>query len=440
VNNSRSYAARSLHMLSWAVLQFFFAVCLISGCAAGGQASELAERAAMATQGRTSGLNPVPDPTTGTGEATLGSNVFAVSLYAALSGQEGNLSFSPLSISSCLAMAYEGARGKTREEMARVLHFPRDRDKFHSSIPQPGAWISWSSGSLSPVLSMANALWGQQGYRFVPEFLQALRQYHASELRQVDFAGKTDGTRHTINRWVEEKTGGKIQELISQGVLGPDTKLVLTNAVYFKGSWVSRFLEKNTRPGIFSTGRGRSMTVAMMEQTSDFRYMEVEGASILEMPYAGGGLSMVVLLPKDTDGLFEFERSLSSSMIEQWMGRLLRKGTMKVHVRLPRFRVSSAFELGRTLSHMGMPTAFQSDADFSGMTGSRELFIGNVLHKAFVEVNEEGTEAAAASAAVMTKAALRVYDFTADHPFLFLILEHSTGNILFMGRLVDPKD
>lgn len=400
------------------LVKVFIMVFLFTGCAAVGQAGE----SSADPPGRMKGTQS-----------------FAANLYTTLMGRDGNLSFSPSSISSVLAMAYEGAKSSTRTQMAAVLHFPLDRRQFHSFLSENSTGIASLSGQPDIGLSFANALWGQTGYVFSQRFLSDLKQYHSSELRLADFSGQTETARGTINGWVEEKTGGIIRDLIKQGVITPDTRLVLINAIYFKGLWAAPFSRKNTRPGRFSLSPKKASTVDMMDQTGDFRYLEAAGLRILELPYTGGGLSMLIILPVAKGDLSAAEQSISPSALGRWLDDLEERHPGQVHVRLPRFTVSSEFDLSRTLVSMGMPDAFGAGADFSGMTGSRELFIGAVVHKAFVEVNEEGTEAAAASAAIMTKSIPMVREFHADHPFLFLIKENRTGRVLFMGRVLDPK-
>lgn len=396
----------------------FFLLVLCTACAATGQAREPSGD----QQGRRSG-----------------SQSFAVSLYTALMEMDGNLIFSPASVSSVLVMAYEGAKGRTRSQMSAVLDVPLDRREFHGFLSEQSKETTSPPGQPGIRLSIANALWGQTGYTFRPEFLSDLRQYHASELHLVDFSGQRETARRSINGWVEEKTGGVIRDLVKQGVVTPETRLVLTNAIHFKGLWASQFSLKDTGPGLFTTVTGESIPVEMMDQTGDFRYLETSGVKVLELPYTGGGLSMVIILPDKYRGLPEIEKSLHLQLLKTWITDLSTRYPEQVRVRLPRFTVSTEFDLSKTLARMGMPDAFEAGADFSGMTGSRELFISSVIHRAFVEVNEEGSEAAAASAAVMTKSAFMVREFQADHPFLFLIRENRNGTILFMGRVIDPK-
>jgi len=388
-------------------------------------------------QGASAGQAPAACP--GDAEIKGGHQTFALSLYAAIRGRDGNVSLSPLSISSVLGLAYEGARTTTREQMARVLCFPLDAEEFHHQVSGTRQALGRVSDSSGLRLDMANALWGQQGYRFLDTYQADLERYHASELRQVDFRGMPDSVRIIINTWIRDSTGGIIRDLVKQGMITAETRLVLTNAVYFKGSWAQGFDRRDTKTSSFLTPDGAGVPVDMMERTGDFAYLETPSVKVLDMPYAGDRVSMVVVLPGKKDGLPQVESSLGPSVLTRWMKQLETAPPVQVRVRLPRFTAAGEFDLSRTLAGMGMPSAFTPDADFSGMTGAKRLFIARVIHKALVEVNEEGTEAAAASAAIMTKSVPRVREFLADHPFLFLIRERSTGTILFMGRVAAPR-
>jgi len=367
-----------------------------------------------------------------------GNNAFALDLYAKLRTGEGNLFFSPYSISTALAMTYAGARGETERQMAGVLHFDLPQSELHPAL---GAMVNDlnARGKKGYQLVVANALWGQKGYRFLTEFLGLTRTHYGAGLNEVDFARAADAARKTINAWVEKQTRDKIRDLIKPGVLGSLTRLVLTNAIYFKGDWASQFKERSTRDEPFTMLDGKQVHVPIMNQTTEFRYMETDSFQALEMPYVGEELSIVVFLPRKTDGLPAFEQSLSADNLTTWLSRLRKR---KVLVGFPRFKMTSSFELADVLKAMGMATAFTGAADFSGMTGGKDLHISNVIHKAFVEVNEEGTEAAAATAVVMRLTAALpepTPSFRADHPFLFLIRDNKTHSILFLGRVLNPK-
>ncbi|MBC8217171.1 MAG: serpin family protein [Planctomycetes bacterium] len=392
-----------------------------------------------------------------------GNNKFAVGLYARLRGNEGNLFFSPYSISTALGMTYAGARGATAGQMAQVMQFPTERnkalggdneDKLSYRIEKrlmSDERLAAAFGRLQKTLkadpekkgyelSVANALWGQRGYEFREQFLEVVRAGYHSGLSEVDFAGATESARRTINAWVEKKTNKKIKELIKPGVLNRLTRLVLTNAIYFKGNWESEFKKGRTQPGTFTLADGNKVDVPMMNQTEEFGYMDTGGFQALELPYVDNELSMIILLPKKTDGLSDFEKTLTSKNLSGWLGTLYKR---KVIVSIPKFKMTSQFSLASVLKSMGMSDAFvPGAADFSGMNGRRDLFISAVIHKAYVEVNEEGTEAAAATAVAIGVTSVgpsRPPVFRADHPFLFLIRDNRSGSILFIGRVMNPR-
>jgi serpin B len=293
-------------------------------------------------------------------------------------------------------------------------------------------------------LSMANRLWGRAGYEFQPAFLALTEKHYGARLETLDFAHDPDGARGAINRWVERQTADKIKDLIKPGVLAGDTRLVLTNAIYFKGSWADPFKKEATKDEPFLGGPAaeRKVDVPMMHRTGGYRYAEDDAAQILELPYAKNEVSMVVILPRKADGLPQLERAMDAKWLGGAVGRL--KGRENVQVALPRFTMTAEFELSKPLSSMGMPLAFDpAKADFSGMSTRERLAIDKVIHRAFVDVNEEGTEAAAATAVTMRPTAVREPEpptvFRADHPFVFLIRDTRSGDILFMGKVVDPK-
>jgi len=398
----------------------------------------------------TFGSTDKPDAKTEMYEQTVveGNNEFALALFAQLQGQEGNLFFSPYSISTALAMAYTGARSETEIQMAKALHFPvitnPDKETSSSVVPDRQQFASAFGRIIKDLnnrgekgsyeLTVANALWGQQDYGFLTEYLELIKTNYDGQLNEADFLTAAESARKTINTWVEEKTKDKIKNLIAPGVLNSMTRLVLTNAIYFKGNWASQFETDRTKPAPFTLLSGDKIDVSMMNQTAEFSYMETEDFQGLELPYVDNELSMIILLPKANDGLIDFEKILTTENLSQWLGRLHKR---KVIVSIPKFKMTSHFALASVLKSMGMPNA----ADFSGMNGKKDLFISAVIHKAYVDVNEEGTEAAAATGIVMgiTSVGPRQPVFRADHPFLFLILDNQTGSILFIGRVMRPK-
>ncbi len=365
-----------------------------------------------------------------------GNDEFAVALYHKLRMKEGNLFFAPYSISTALAMTYAGARGNTAVQMAQVLQFPLEQEQLHPTFASLEAMLSDIAGKGYIQLQVANALWPQQGYPLRAEFLALMKQCYGVSISAVDY-GEAEVARRTINTWVEEKTGGRIKELVLPGVLHALTRLALVNAVYFKGSWANRFDQHLTRDAQFWVTPTDQVRTPMMSLVHEFGYGQVGGLQILELPYVGSDLSMVVLLPAEIDGLAELEERLTAQNLARWTKNL---SSTEVEVFLPKFEITLPFRLDEELKSMGMVDAFGDSADFSGMAGSRDLAIGAVLHKAFVAVDEQGTEAAAATAVEVTLKMLPLPSpiFRADHPFVFLIRENGTGSILFLGRVVNP--
>jgi len=411
-------------------------VALVLGVVAGALAVEVRE---VAPEAGPAGPPVKPEPVKPEKAVVGGNNAFALDLYGKLREREGNLFFSPFSISTALAMTYAGARGETEAQMAKVLHFPPGREKLHPACKTLIDDLNARQEKGGYELSVANALWGQKGYGFGKVFLHVTRTYYGAGLNEVDFVKAAEAARQRINKWTEEKTRGKIKDLIPPGVLTELTRLVLTNAIYFKGDWAAQFDEKATRDAPFTLLDGEKVDVPMMHQREDFGYMERETFQALALPYVGKELSMVVFLPKEVGGLAELEKSLTAKNLAKWLPALRKR---KVRVWLPKFKMTSQFRLDKTLMAMGMADAFTRAADFSGMNGKKDLFISAVIHKAFVDVNEEGTEAAAATAVVVgitSVAPRRHVVFRADHPFLFLIRDNKSGSILFMGRVVNPQ-
>ena len=382
-----------------------------------------------------------------------GNNEFALRLFAKLQSTKGNLFFSPYSISTALAMTFAGARGQTESQMAEVLHFPvsanqrmdstsksmLDRQQFAADFGKIIKDLNNRGQKGAYTLTVANALWGQKGYEFLKEFQELIEKSYDGRLNEADFVRAAEAARKTINDWVEKKTNGKIKNLISQGVLNSMTRLVLTNAIYFKGNWASQFKVDRTKDAPFTLTDGQKIDVPMMNQKAEFGYMETDDFQALEMPYVDQELSMVILLPKKFDALGEFEITFIQDNLTQWLTKIHKR---EVVVFVPKFKMTSQFSLASVLQSMGMTDAFSSDANFSGMDGKRDLFISAVIHKAYVEVNEEGTEAAAATGVVMRLTSVGPTPtpvFRADHPFLFLIRDNLTGSILFIGRVANPK-
>lgn len=360
-------------------------------------------------------------------------NRFAVDLYRKVASDPGNLIFSPLSISTVLASLVPGAAGTTKDEMLRVLHLPGavSYRSFMAGLDQRGhaGGAQWT---------MANRAWVQNGLELSKSYVSATKNGFGYEIGQTDFAKSPENARLAINQWVEQQTQKRILDLFPPGSIGPDMRLVLANAIYFKGFWDSQFDKKSTSDASFHLSRSQTATVPTMTQRHVYPFGHFGDVRVLELPYRGNQLSMVVVLPDSVDGLAALEKNLSAEYLQQWANGL---HPQEVEVELPRFLSKQKFDLTRTLADMGMPTVFDAQsADLSGITGKRDLFLGIVVHGAFVEVNEEGTEAAAATGGgIRATATIMPETFHADHPFLYFIRDRQTGAILFMGRLVDPR-
>lgn len=369
-----------------------------------------------------------------------GNSAFGFDLYQELKEKEGNLFFSPYSISTALAMTYAGARGQTEKEMAEVLHFSLEQEPLHSSFSKLQSELNVIQDKGHVKLSIANSLWCQKDYNFLDSFLNINEKYYGAGLNFVDFERKTESVRITINTWVENETQEKIKELIKKGMLTPLTTLVLCNAIYFKGDWLSQFDKEKTADADFYISLKKTIKVPLMSQKSEFKFKDFGSFSAIELSYEGNDLSMIIFLPKKVDGLVDLEQSLTDDRVKNWIDELLKSYRREIFVSLPKFKTTCEFQLAKVLAEMGMSNAFLlPPANFSGMTGRKDLFISEVIHKAFVDVNEEGTEAAAATAVVMQSLAIsRPLTFRADHPFVFLICENQTGSTLFIGRIVDP--
>ena len=381
------------------------------------------------------------------GSTAEGNNRFAFDLYRQLASSPDspgrNIFFSPYSISSALAITYEGARGTTADEIRSVLHFPADVTLMREGFAATDALLN--HGSENYTLRTANALWAEETYQFLPEYVGTAAQWYGANVTNLDFRNNPEGSRATINRWVEEQTEEKIRDLLPAGSIDPLTRLVITNAIYFKGTWAEQFDPNETRDAEFRVGPNEIVQVRMMQRTDEdavFRYTETDALQALELPYAHGdgtGLSMLVLLPKG-DNLTAVEERLDAGMVAGLRDSL---ESQRVKVYFPKFTLETEYSLPRELAAMGMPTAFTGDADLSGMDGTRDRFVSDVVHKAFVDVNEEGTEAAAATGVVVNLVSMPLEDttpvFRADHPFVFMIVEEDSGTVLFMGRVADPE-
>jgi serpin B len=374
---------------------------------------------------------------------TDGNGAFAFDLYKLLSEEEGNLFYSPYSISAALAMTYAGARGDTEKQLADTLRFYLSQNQLHpafNSLDQElasrGEGAEGKDGE-GFRLNIVNAIWGQKDYAFLVSFLDTLAENYDAGLRIVDFIGETELSRITINDWVSDETEGRIKDLIPQGAINQMTRLVLTNAIYFNAAWQYPFEKDATSPGVFYLVNGDEVTVPMMEQQESFSYIKGDNYQVVELPYDGQELSMVIILP-DPGQFALFEETIEYQKIKGIIESLERR---EVRLRMPKFEFDSSFSLKKALTEMGMPVAFSEGADFSGMTGKKDLFISDVIHKAFVSVDEAGTEAAAATSVIMELTAMpeTPLEVTLNRPFIFLIRDIETGAILFVGRVINPS-
>jgi serpin B len=376
-------------------------------------------------------------------ELVAGNSAFAFDLYRAIQDKDGNLLFSPYSISLALAMTYTGARGETEAQMADTLHYTLPQERLHPAfnaldleLISRGENAEGEDGGFK--LNIANSIWGQTGYSFLPQFLDILAENYDAGLRLLDFMKEPEDSRVTINDWVSDETEGKIEDLLPPDSITPLTRLVLTNAIYFNAAWSYPFSEGQTHDDTFHLLDGGQVTVPMMEGTERFGYAEGEGYQAVELPYEGQQMTMDIWLP--AAGRFEeFTGALDSDAVAAILEDI---STQEVHLTMPKFTYESQAGLKDALAAMGMPAAF-SGADFSGMDGTRDLFIDNVIHKAFIDVDEEGTEAAAATAVIMALTAApepaQPKEVRVDRPFVFMIRDIQTEAILFLGHVVNPS-
>lgn len=363
-------------------------------------------------------------------------NMFGFEFLSKVLGQDnGNVFFSPYSITSAFSMAYEGARGTTSDEMESVFHFIQDNIARKNYVSRINSELNDPSQQYK--LDIANALWIQNDYPVFSSYTDTIKQYYAANVTNLDLKGDSENSRKIINTWVENKTNQKIVDLLPQGSINENSRVVLTNAIYFKGNWTNQFDAQDTSNQNFTTSANKIVTIPMMTTTSSFPYFEDNNIQVLKMPYQGGHLSMVVLLPKNNN-LKSLANSLSVEKLQQWNGNMT---TEPVTVYMPKFTLDTKYILNDYLPSMGMPSAFSpNDANFTGISSVKDFSISTAVHQAFVKVDEKGTEAAAATGAVfqVTSMPLSKYTFRADHPFIFMIYDDQTGLVLFMGQVVNP--
>ncbi|MFC2115108.1 serpin family protein [Bacteroidota bacterium] len=368
------------------------------------------------------------------------SNQFAIDLFKQLQEKSDNLVYSPYSISTVLAMTYSGAEGQTAQEMREVLYFPpaNQLDPAEKDLNER----ILSNDTLDGIeISLANAIWAQENFHFLPEYMEKIKKWYDAPLTKMNFINEQsrEENRLKINQWVLDNTGQKIRNLIGEGVLNTNTRMVLTNAVYFNGSWMWPFNKHLTSPSLFHINSKESINTDFMHLTKTLDYYEDEEIQAIRLPYKNERISMMIILPGSVEGWELVSRVLDLEKLSLVEAQLTPK---EVYVSMPKFSSELQFNLRKELSGMGMEKAFSRDADFSGMTGEKNLFIDEVVHKAFIEVSESGTKAAAATSAIMGLKSALIEDperFNADHPFLYLIKDHQTGCIIFLGRLVKPS-
>ena len=419
------------------------AAAALAGCTGGGSA-----RTETPTETPTD--TPTEDPPTNEpsvddeplAELSAGNAAFALDLHEHLAAEDGgNLFLSPYSISVALAMTFAGARGETREQMAETLHYTLGED-VHPAFADLRAALESRETTEDPVeneevdafqLAAANALWGREGYPFDEDYITLLDEHYGAGLRRADFAGDPDGERERINDWVADATEDRIEDLLPPDSISAQTVLVLTNAIYFMASWYQEFDPENTEDDTFTALDGSESTIPFMHQNLRTNHASVEGAEAVELPYVGQDVSMVLILPDD---LREFERELDADRL---FGVFEELGDARGDLALPKFEYETEVQLSEALADLGMPVAFGGDADFGGMVdGDGDLWIDEVFHQAFVSVDEEGTEAAAATAVVMEESAPPEWgEMRFDRPFLFCIRDRPTDAVLFLGRVVD---
>jgi serpin B len=415
------------------------AIPLVTACAAQDPTAGIAE----ARSDRERVTNPAVTPNE-LAALVEGNTAFARDLYRLLAAEDGNIVYSPYSISAALAMTYAGARGETEAEMAAALQYRLDQATLHrafNALDQKLAALAEvqlepDQKGEPPRLNIANSVWAERTKEFLPEYLHVLAEQYGAGLRLVDFRGDPDGARQLINRWVEQQTEDRIKNLIPEGALDSLTRLVLTNAIYFKGSWLFPFDEARTADGAFTRLDGSRVTVPMMRLAEQLRYTRAAGYQAVELPYVGQQLSMVLVLP-DEGRFSDVEATIDPRKLDFAGSR-----SYQVNLAMPKFEFETQFSLRSQLQALGMNLAFDGgNADFSGMDGLRDLYISDVVHRAFISVDERGTEAAAATAVIIrvVSAPADTVELVLDRPFLFFVRDNTTGTILFAGRVVDPS-
>lgn len=436
-------------------LTFFLSSLITSGCFASGDQHNGAGPTTD-PEARPAADTPTPDPATGSdqdaaspptdagdGYLRQGLNEFGFALYRQLADtSEANLFYSPLSVAEALGLVYAGASAETATELRDVFQFPSAAAALGQQLRAFEQRLTDQAGADPPrfEFTIANAAWVQSGFALRDEYRQTVAEAFAAQVADVDFQTSPEAATRTINQWVAKQTNDRIRELMTPASIRPETRLVLTNAVYFLGSWERPFDQQLTRPGPFTAAAGAAVEVPLMRQTARFRYAEFDGGQALALPYKGDALELVAFLPTAGQPLGSLESQLSPARIEQWT-RTMRP--QQVHVVLPKFTIKWRDELNQPLKALGVRAAFDPQAaDLDRIASDAELYVALVVHEAFVAVDEQGTEAAAATGvgvAITSIDPQRPKAFIADRPFLFLIRDRTTGAVLFVGRLVQPE-
>jgi len=376
------------------------------------------------------------------------SAAFCVDLYHQLAIKPGNHFFSPFSIVTALAMTSAGAAGATDAEMAAALHINPDPAKRHAECASWARMLNSANDALfkrpagGMEISTANSIWLATRLQFKKTFVDIAKDSYQAEVRGADFAGNAKQAVKDINDWVEDKTKGKIKDIVDVRAIPPDTALILANAIYFKADWARPFKNESTHDADFTLDGGEKIKAPLMSQTAPFNYVnrEAEGFAALEMPYKDQRMTMLVLLPNKIDGLPALEKKLTGPLVTDTIHSLKRE---RVVVYVPKFHAETEYQLADHLQALGMKLAFSTNADFSGITDIKPTYISAVIHKAFVDVDEKGTEAAAATVVGIRAGSAAPPKppvvFRADHPFIYFIRDTQTGQILFAGRMADPR-
>jgi serine protease inhibitor len=373
-------------------------------------------------------------------QAAQSSTALGLDLYRSFATKEGNVLFSPYSISMSLALLSAGADGDTKKQILDALHWGKTSASPTEDFGALDRHLE-SATQGDDILTVADGLWRQQGGDLLPAFIKTAQSDLGAEVRDADFINNAPAAQAAINNWVSLKTSGKIHDLIPAGSLNGSSRLVLVNAVYFKGRWEHPFKASGTRPRPFFVGQDQSVMVPTMSETDMLKVVSVPACDIVELPYNGGGLSMVILLPKAHDGLGSLEQLLTPTSLFEWLASLDFAKQQNTNVMLPLFKMTYSVDLSEALEQAGVTAALsEHDADFSMLDGRRDLHVSAAVHKAFVDVSELGTEAAASTYEAFVTLGVESYrEFNVDHPFIFLIRDNSTGCLLFLGRVVDPR-